>query len=259
MSPEEKIRKLLEGVRTGKTSVNEALNQLKHLPYQDLGFAKIDHHRTLRLGFPEVVYCKGKTPEQALQIIEELCKHNSRVLATKVSKKTAKTIITKIPTAYYHPEAQLLVVGEIPEKPIWGKVAVVTAGTADLPVAEEAALTAQFLANEVERIYDIGVAGLHRLFSFLPSLTSALAIIVVAGMDGALPSIVAGLVARPVIAVPTSTGYGANFQGLAPLLTMLNSCAPGVSVVNIDNGFGAAFFAHLITRSGGRKDEGSIS
>ncbi|HAA89694.1 MAG TPA: nickel pincer cofactor biosynthesis protein LarB [Peptococcaceae bacterium] len=259
MSPEEKVRKLLESVRTGAITVTEAMHKLKHLPYQDLGFAKIDHHRTLRLGFPEVVYCKGKTPEQVLQIIEELRKHNHRILATKVNKKTAKAVIAQIPSAHYHPEAKLLVIGEIPEKPIWGKITVVTAGTADLPVAEEAALTAKILENEVERIYDIGVAGLHRLFSFLPNLSSALAIIVVAGMDGALPSIVAGLVDRPVIAVPTSTGYGANFQGLAPLLTMLNSCAPGVSVVNIDNGFGAAFYAHLITRSGGTKNEGSIS
>ncbi len=246
---QEYLTALLEKVRTGQVSVAEALDELKNLPYRDLGFAKIDHHRALRRGFPEVVYCQGKTPAQAAAAVQELAAHHQRILATRVKPKTARLIQAQIPEARYYPEARLLVVSRTEPSPRWGKIGVITAGTADLPVAEEAALTAELLENEVERVYDVGAAGLHRLFPRLSDLAGAKVLIVIAGMDGVLPSVVAGLVDKPVIAVPTSTGYGANFRGLAPLLTMLNSCAPGVGVVNIDNGFGAAVLAHLITRS----------
>ncbi len=249
---QEYLRALLEKVRKGQTTVSEALSELKHLPYQDLGFAKIDHHRTLRRGFPEVVYCRGKTPAQAAAAIQELAARHPRVLATRVKPKTARFVQEQIPGARYYPEARILVICQNALSPRWGKIGVITAGTADLPVAEEAVLTAELLENEVERIYDVGVSGIHRLFPHLDDLSGTKVLIVIAGMDGVLPSVVAGLVDKPVIAVPTSTGYGANFKGLAPLLTMLNSCAPGVGVVNIDNGFGAAVLAHLITRSGGK-------
>ena len=249
----EQLIRLLEQVRTGETSIAEAVAELKHLPYQDIGSAKIDHHRQLRSGVPEVVYCAGKTPDQALAAFRELAAHSHRVLATRVARRTARLIREEFPDAAYSQEARLLSLKPDEIRPRWGTIAVLTGGTADIPVAEEATLTAEFLENRVLRLYDVGVAGIHRLLERLPELEEVRAVIAIAGMDGVLPSVVAGLTDKPVVAVPTSTGYGANFQGLAPLLTMLNSCAPGIGVVNIDNGFGAAVLAHLITRSGGEE------
>lgn len=247
-----RLEEILRDVKSGRLEVEEALALLKHLPYQDLGFAKLDHHRLLRRGLPEVVYCRRKTPEQVVAILRELSRCHKPVLATKAAPALARRVLREIPEARYFAEARLLVVSDDEPKPRWGEVAVVTAGTADIPVAEEAALTAIFLGNRVKRLYDVGVAGVHRLLANLPGLEESLVLIVVAGMDGVLPSLVGGLVDKPVIAVPTSTGYGANFAGLAPLLTMLNTCAPGVGVVNIDNGFGAAVLAHMITRLSGQ-------
>lgn len=247
---QEMLLELLKQVKSGELTVEAAVEQLKHLPYQDIGFAKIDHHRSLRRGFPEVVFCLGKTPQQAASAFRELAAHHSRVLATRVSPTTARSILSQVPEASYCKEGRLVYLSRTPLEPRWGKVTVITAGTADIPVAEEAAVTLELLENQVERLYDVGVSGIHRLFPHLEKLESSRVLIVIAGMDGALPSVIAGLVDRPVLAVPTSTGYGANFRGLAPLLTMLNSCASGVGVVNIDNGFGAAVLAHLITRGG---------
>jgi NCAIR mutase (PurE)-related protein len=249
---EERLAALLEHVKNGDLDVPDALQQLKHFPYEDLGFAKLDHHRALRQGFPEVVFCQGKIPEHAVAAFKALASQHPRVLATRVRPHTARLILQEVPEAVYRPDAHVVYISRTPLEPRWGKISVITAGTADIPVAEEAALTAELLGNRVGRLYDVGVAGIHRLFPHLPDLEEASALIVLAGMDGALPSVIAGLVDKPVVAVPTSTGYGANFQGLAPLLTMLNSCASGVGVVNIDNGFGAAVLAHLITKSGGR-------
>jgi NCAIR mutase (PurE)-related protein len=249
----EQIIKLLEQVRSGETTIAEAVVELKYLPFRDIGSAKIDHHRQLRSGVPEVVYCAGKTTAQSVQAFRELAAHSDRVLATRVPPHTARTIQEEFPAARYSRESRLLSFNTVEIQPRWGAIAVLTAGTADIPVAEEAALTAEFLENRVLRLYDVGVAGIHRLLEHLPELDEVQVVIAIAGMDGVLPSVVAGLVDKPVIAVPTSTGYGANFQGLAPLLTMLNSCSPGIGVVNIDNGFGAAALAHLITRSSGEK------
>jgi NCAIR mutase (PurE)-related protein len=249
----EQLIKLLEQVRSGETGVAEAVAELKHLPFRDIGSAKIDHHRQLRSGVPEVVYCAGKTTAQAAQAFRELAAHSDRVLATRVPPRTARSIQEEFPAARYSRESRLLYLSTVEIRPRWGAIAILTAGTADIPVAEEAALTAELLENRVLRLYDVGVAGIHRLLEHLPELDEAQVVIAIAGMDGVLPSVVAGLVDKPVIAVPTSTGYGANFRGLAPLLTMLNSCSPGIGVVNIDNGFGAAALAHLITRSGGGK------
>jgi NCAIR mutase (PurE)-related protein len=247
----EQLIGLLERVRSGETGVAEAVEDLKYLPFRDIGSAKIDHHRQLRSGVPEVVYCAGKTRAQAFEAFRELAAHSDRVLATRVPPRTARLIQDEFPNARYSREARLLYLSTVELQPRWGAVAILTGGTADLPVAEEASLTAELLENRVLRLYDVGVAGIHRLLEHLPELEEAQVLIAIAGMDGVLPSVVAGLVDKPVIAVPTSTGYGANFQGLAPLLTMLNSCSPGIGVVNIDNGFGAAVLAHLITRSSG--------
>jgi hypothetical protein len=247
----ERLVELLERVRSGETGIAEAVEALKRLPYRDIGSAKIDHHRQLRSGVPEVVYCARKTPAQAAAAFRELAAHSGRALATRVRPRTARLIRSEFPDSRYSPEARLLYLIPAGIRPRWGPIGIVTGGTADIPVAEEAALTAEFLENRVQRIYDVGVAGMHRLLQHLPQLTVTRVVIAVAGMDGVLPSVVAGLVDRPVIAVPTSTGYGASFKGVAPLLTMLNSCAPGIGVVNIDNGFGAAVLAHLITRQAG--------
>jgi NCAIR mutase (PurE)-related protein len=244
----ERIRVLLEEVRSGRTGVEEAFARLKDLPYEDLGFAQLDTHRSLRKGFPEVVFCPGKTTEQIVSIFGGLAKHEGRVMAARIPPEEAKAVRRKFPRAVYHPEARILVLGGPAPKTGKGTVLVVSAGTADIPVAEEAAVTAETLGSRVERLFDVGVAGIHRLFDRREILFSANVLVVVAGMDGALPSVVAGLVSRPVIAVPTSIGYGASFGGLAALLTMLNSCAPGVTVVNIDNGFGAGYTAHLVNQ-----------
>jgi NCAIR mutase (PurE)-related protein len=250
---DDRLRKLLEDVKGGRTSIEEALSTLRDLPYQDLTYAVLDHHRGLRKGFPEVIFCQGKSPEQVVELVAELSKRNDRVMATRADEETFNTVREAVPEAIYYPQARIVVVerGEKEPQPARegeGYVLVVCAGTSDIPVAEEAAVTAEVLGSRVERLYDVGVAGLHRLLGKREKLFAAKVIIAVAGMEGALASVVGGLVACPVIAVPTSVGYGASLRGLAPLLTMLNSCAPGVAVVNIDNGFGAGYFAHNIMR-----------
>ncbi|GBC91216.1 MAG: nickel pincer cofactor biosynthesis protein LarB [Fimbriimonadales bacterium] len=246
MAPEP-LKALLQAVAEGRVSPEQALEQLRLLPYESVEFARIDHHRALRKGFPEVVFCTGKTPEQVAEIVARLVPHG-RVLATRATLEQYEAVRQRVPEAVYHPEARAIRVGEFPEAPETPYGVVVSAGTADIPVAEEAALTARMMGVAVRTLYDVGVAGLHRLLEHLPMLMEARAIVVVAGMEGALPSVVGGLVPCPVIAVPTSVGYGAHFGGLAPLLTMLNTCAPGVSVVNIDNGFGAGYCLALIVK-----------
>lgn len=227
---------------------------LRRLPYEDLGFAKIDHHRQLRKNFPEVIYCPGKSISQVVSIARSLLQSQSPVLATRADSDIYSALAKLAPRAEYHPEARAVVIppeGSQKRPMLIGSVGVISAGTADLPVAEEAALVAELMGSRVERLFDVGVAGLHRLMAHLGLLQRARVLVVVAGMDGVLPSVVGGLVSCPVIAVPTSTGYGANLDGLAPLLTMLNSCAPGVATVNIDNGFGAGYMAALINLRGG--------
>jgi NCAIR mutase (PurE)-related protein len=241
----DRLRALLEGVAQGAVSVEEALERLRDLPYQNLDFARIDHHRALRKGFPEVVFCQNKTPEQVAEIVARLAERG-RVLATRASEAHAQAVQARLSEAVYHPLARAITVGDPPPAPESPYGVIFAAGTADIPVAEEAVLTARMMGARVETIYDVGVAGIHRLLEHLPLLQGARGIVVVAGMEGALPSVVGGLAPCPVIAVPTSVGYGAHFGGLAPLLTMLNSCAPGVVVVNIDNGFGAGYCLGLI-------------
>jgi len=251
MDPE-KVRDLLQSVRQGTVDIETAMEKLKALPYEDLGdFARLDLHRGLRNAMPEVVFCESKTSEQATAILQRLWEHHDRVLGTRVSPAMASRIQEVLPEAHYDPISRLLTLtrAPLPTPPEGTPYAmVVCGGTSDLPVAEEAAQVLEFLGHPVERAVDVGVAGLHRLLSELPRLIRANVVIAVAGMEGALTSVVAGLVAAPVIGVPTSVGYGVNFQGVAPLLTMINSCASGVAVMNIDNGYGAAVFAHLILR-----------
>jgi len=247
----DKLTKLLTQVQTGQVSVDQALERLRAFPYDDIGYARLDVHRPLRQGLPEVVFCQNKTIEQATGILERLWQHHDRVLATRVSSEMAAAIQSQFPEASYDPTARLLTLVRTQPLPpdIDAPYAmIVSGGTSDLPVAEEAAQTAQFMGSRVERAYDVGVAGVHRLLDERERLSGADVVISVAGMEGALTSVVGGLVACPVIGVPTSVGYGAHFDGLAPLLAMLNSCAPGVAVVNIDNGFGAGLYAHLILR-----------
>lgn len=226
-------------------SVDDAIARLKGLPYEDLGFATIDHHRSLRRGFPEVVYGEGKTPEQIAAIGEKLAAENGRLLVTRIGLEAYQALKARVPGVAYNASARAAYLDQPAGTKLSG-VAICSAGTSDQPVAEEAALTAELMGCAVERLFDVGVAGIHRLLDKLDVLHTSNAIVVVAGMEGALPSVVAGLVSAPVIAVPTSVGYGASLQGLAPLLAMLNSCAPGVSVVNIDNGFGAGYTAAVI-------------
>ncbi len=241
---------MLTAVKEGRLEVAQAAERLQMLPYENLGFARVDHHRYLRRGFPEVVYCPGKTVEQIVAIVGRLAVTGGTVLATRAGKDTFEAVKKEHNAAQYYPEARAIVIhGQDQQAPI-GYVAVTSAGTADLPVAEEAALTAELIGSRVERIYDVGVAGIHRLFDNWDKLNKARVIVVVAGMEGALASVVGGLATCPVIAVPTSIGYGSHFGGLAPLLTMLNSCATGVAVVNIDNGYGAGYIAALINRIG---------
>ena len=238
-------RELLEKVKLGEISVDEAQERLKDLPFEDLGFAKLDHHRTLRTGFGEVVYCAGKTTEQLVKIFTHFAQRAGNVLGTRACVEQYEAVRAVLPEASFDELSGLLIVQR--RKPeLTGNVAVCTGGTSDIPVAEEAAGTAEFFGSRVSRIYDVGVAGIHRLLKNAPALREANCIIAVAGMEGALPGAVAGLVDKPVLAVPTSVGYGAHFDGLAPLLTMLNSCAEGVAVVNIDNGFGAGYMATQI-------------
>jgi pyridinium-3,5-biscarboxylic acid mononucleotide synthase len=239
-----KIKKLLADVKNGKVQLEEAFSQLKNLPFEDIGFAKLDTHRAMRKGFPEVIYCQGKTLPQIKEIFKRLSGHHKSIMATRADKGVYKAIRTISPKAEYHEAARIVTVGK--GETGTGRVLVITAGTADIPVAEEAAVTAEFLGNNVTRLYDIGVAGLHRIIGSMDILSKADVMIVAAGMEGALASVVGGLTDKPVIAVPTSIGYGASFQGLAALLSMLNSCAPGVAVVNIDNGFGAGCMAATI-------------
>lgn len=242
-----RMRELLLGIQRGEIAVDEALGSLRDLPYEDLGFAKLDHHRELREGFPEVVLGMGKTPAQVAEIAERISARSDRLLVTRVSPEYHAAVIERVPDAAYHTAARAITVERVAITKRTG-VMVLCAGTADLPVAEEAALTAEMMGNTIERHYDVGVAGIHRLLDRVHLLRRARVLVVVAGMEGALPSVVAGLVSTPVIAVPTSVGYGASFGGLAALLGMLNSCAAGVSVVNIDNGFGAGYMAALINR-----------
>lgn len=243
------LRTLLEEVQKGSASVEHAIERLRAFPYEDIGFARLDSDRSLRTGFPEVVFCQGKTSDQIVQIVERLYAVEGRVIASRVSSEVAQRLLATFPDSVHHAIARMVVVGGPSPRSGIGTVLVASAGTADIPVADEAAVTAETLGSPVERLYDVGVAGIHRLLDARPKLHAANVLVVVAGMEGALASVVAGLVDRPVVAVPTSVGYGASFGGLAPLLTMLNSCAPGVAVVNIDNGFGAGCMAHLINQA----------
>ncbi len=244
-----KLEDLLKKVKSGKTTLEEAMAQLKSLPFEDLGFTRIDHHRSLRKGFPEVIWGEGKTSGQILSIMKQLKKKGQNILITRLEEKKAKAIQKVFLKSQYTQRSKVLTYLTHPVKPEGkGTILVITAGTTDIPVAEEAVVTAQFMGNRVETLYDVGVAGIHRLLSERGRLEAARVLIVVAGMEGALPSVVGGLVDRPVIAVPTSVGYGTSFGGITALLAMLNSCASGVAVVNIDNGFGAGYMASLINR-----------
>jgi NCAIR mutase (PurE)-related protein len=243
------IESLLRQVRDREISPEEAALRLKDLPYEDLGFAKIDHHRALRRGFAEVVYGPGKTVTQILSIVERLTARRQNVLVTRTTREVFERLAALHPATQFHDAARAVTLTTSPPPALSGRVAVVCAGTSDVPVAEEAAVTAEFLGARADRIFDVGVAGLHRLLDQTGRLRQAAVVVVVAGMEGALPSVVGGLVDAPVLAVPTSVGYGASFQGLAALLAMLNSCASGVAVLNIDNGFGAGYLAGLILRT----------
>lgn len=244
----ESIRKLFEDVRTGKTSPDDAVARLRHLPFEDLGFAKVDHHRAIRVGMPEVIFCQGKTPAQVAGIFDKLAKHKTNVLATRANREQFAAVKKKVRRVSYKEEARAIVLEQDKTKYGKGLITVVSAGTSDIPVAEEAVVTAELMGNEVARLYDVGVAGIHRLLAHREAISRSRVVVVCAGMEGALPSVVGGLVGVPVIAVPTSVGYGAAFQGMAALLGMMNSCASNVTVVNIDNGFGAGYVASLINR-----------
>ena len=243
---ERELQELLSGVRSGAVGVEQALQRLKDLPFESLGFATVDHHRGLRQGQVETIFCEGKTREQIRDIAARLLERSSNILATRAEPAVCEALGTLTDELSYHETARIVVLKPRPLPLTRGTILIITAGTADIPVAEEAAVTAAVMGNRVERVNDVGVAGLHRLLAFRDRLEAATVVVVVAGMDGALPSVVGGLSSKPVIAVPTSVGYGASFGGLAALLTMLNSCASGVVVVNIDNGFGAACCASRI-------------
>lgn len=242
------IRKLFEQVRSGELSADDAVSRLRHLPFEDLGFAKVDHHRAIRVGMPEVIFCQGKTPAQVAGIFEKLAKHKTNVLATRASREQFAAVKKQARRASYKEEARAIVLEQDKAKYGKGLITIVSAGTSDIPVAEEAVVTAELMGNEVARLYDVGVAGIHRLLAHREAISKSRVVVVCAGMEGALPSVVGGLVGVPVIAVPTSVGYGAAFQGMAALLGMMNSCASNVTVVNIDNGFGAGYVASLINR-----------
>ena len=240
------IKRLLTKVKKGNLTIENALQSFKELPYKDLGFAKVDNHRTIRCGFPEVIFCEGKTPEQVLKISEQIIKHGADLLATRANEEIYKCVSQQYKDARYNDKARTIVIKNSRSKKKKGLILIVTAGTSDIPVAEEAKETAEIMGNNVKVLYDVGVAGIHRLLSKKEEIDAAKVLIVVAGMEGALASVVGGMVARPVIGVPTSVGYGTSFGGVTPLLAMLNSCAANVTVVNIDNGFGAAYVASLI-------------
>lgn len=247
------LLELLESVRTGAVGVGDALSRLRSLPFEDLGFAKVDLHRAVRHGAPEVIFCQGKTPHQVVEIIRTLRRHGQRVLATRAGREIFDAVAIDFPDLVYYEDARVIGEPELGDAERGeGLVLVIAAGTSDRSVAEEALLTARSCGSRVESIYDVGVAGLHRLLAYIDRVQQARALIVVAGMEGALPSVVGGLVRAPVIAVPTSVGYGASFGGLAALLGMLNSCSSNVTVVNIDNGFGAGYVASLINRNAGK-------
>lgn len=245
---ETKLRDLLRDVRTAKTPIDVAVRQLKSLSTHDLDFARVDGHRALRKGFPEVIYSEGKKPAHVVKIARSILSHNDNLLASRASQEIYRALKRAFPKAKYHEEARSVTIEHkpLPKRP--GKIAVICAGTTDIPVAEEAVVTADIMGNRVKRYYDVGVAGIHRLLALNEELLEANVLIVIAGMEGALPSVVGGLVDKPVIAVPTSVGYGASFGGVAALLAMLNSCASGVTVVNINNGFGAGYAASLINQ-----------
>jgi NCAIR mutase (PurE)-related protein len=245
----ELLRDLLSEVRAGTRTVESALDRLRDLPFENLGYARLDHHRALRTGFPEVVFCEGKRTEQIVEILERLEQKHSPVLATRASREVYEAVVARIPAARYFEYARIIQIGENGAT-TESLLLVICAGTADLAVAEEAAVTAEALGSRVEKLYDVGVAGVHRLLAARERLNAANVIVVVAGMDGVLPTIVGGLVAVPVIAVPTSIGYGTGLGGVSALMTMLNACAPGIAVVNIDNGFGAGYMGHLINARG---------
>lgn len=247
MTPE-KIRNILNEIKEGRLSVDDAMDTMRVLPFEDLDFAKIDHHRELRTGSPEVIFCQGKTTGQVLQITRAMLPKGNNILATRANEEVLGSLKSEFPDGVVHPLARIFTIKQKEIIPPGTKIAVVTAGTADIPVAEEAAVTAEVFGNTVDRVFDVGVAGIHRLYRQLPKIREARVIVAVAGMEGALPSVLGGLVDKPVIAVPTSVGYGANFHGLSALLTMLNSCASGISVVNIDNGFGAGYLASMINK-----------
>jgi NCAIR mutase (PurE)-related protein len=247
---EQDLTDLLEAVRQGRLAVSDAVERLRTLPFEDVGFAKIDHHRTLRNGFPEVIFGQGKKTAQIIEIASRMRDRGDSVLVTRLEADMADEIRRALPDATYHPEARALTLMVGKKAPAGrGTILIISAGTSDVPVAEEAAVTAEFMGNRVERLYDVGVAGIHRLLEHTERIRAATVLIVVAGMEGALPSVVGGLVDRPVIAVPTSIGYGASLGGLTALFSMLNSCAAGITVVNIDNGFGAAAAATLVNRT----------
>ncbi len=243
------IKKILTKVRSGKYSLEEAIEHLKGLPYKDVGFAKVDSHRALRRGFPEVIFCQGKTPEQVVRIAQEIARDESDILATRASRGIYEAMVKKFPKAQYNEIAKTVTIKGTRRKVQRGLILVITAGTLDIPVAEEARVTAELMGNNVEALYDVGVAGIHRHLEHRKKLLQANVVIVVAGMEGALPGVVSGLIDCPVIGVPTSVGYGASFGGISPLLTMLNTCSEGVAVVNIDNGFGAGYMASLINKT----------
>ena len=244
----ESLKKLLENVRSGEVGIDSALLELKKLPFEDLGFAKVDHHRKIRNGYPEVIYCQGKTLEQIKAIVLRLMEHDNNIMATRAGIDVFEAIGEITDDAVYYEQARIVVVKRREVTLSEKVIAVVTAGTSDISVAEEAAVTAEVMGNRIDRIYDVGVAGIHRLLASTDALMKANVLVVVAGMEGALASVVGGMVDKPVIAVPTSIGYGANFGGLSALLAMLNSCASGIGVVNIDNGFGAGYLAGMINK-----------
>jgi len=252
---EQTLRELLEAVRGGRQTVDQAVTRLRSLPFEDLGFAKVDHHRSIRCGFPEVVYCAGKSVQQAAEIFERCAAQGVNVLATRASAQAFEAIAARHAAAVYHEAARAITLRQRDKVPSHGTIAVVSAGTSDMSVAEEARITAEIMDQTTATFYDVGVAGIHRLLAHSSAIQSASVVIVVAGMEGALASVVGGLVDCPVIAVPTSVGYGASFGGIAALLAMLNSCAAGVTVVNIDNGFGAGFSAALINRRLSAREE----
>lgn len=243
-----KLKELLESVAAGTVSTDAAMQRLRSLPFEDLGFAKVDHHRSLRRGFPETIFAAGKTPAQVVEIIARMRAHGSNVLATRCTPGIVDAVLAAHPDAVHHEAARAITLEVNPLEEFEGYVAVVCAGTSDIPIAEEAAITCESMGCRIERVYDIGVAGIHRLLEKRDVLQDANALVVCAGMEGALASVVAGLVSKPVVAVPTSIGYGASFGGIAALLGMLNTCSPGVAVVNIDNGYGAGAYAAIINR-----------